>query len=164
MVTPDAHQIEVIPTSASRVKQICRRIFPDNDITITTPIGEPLSYGAFNRVTPWVFSTLKGTYDDILLTEKTCIEVVQRTSSATEIDDQIWQVILELPDELFQLHVCYEVLKLDQQRLLNFLPNRMWCNGIKHFLPLPVHRRTGILDTFLKRCQDHPLKSWNCCS
>lgn len=37
------------------------------------------------------------------------IEVVQKISSTSDIDNHVWHVMLELPDELFRLNrKCYE--------------------------------------------------------
>lgn len=154
LVTIHIPRIEVISACAVRVKQLCGRIFPQHDLTITTSIGESLSYKAFKEVTPRIFGTLKGIYDDILLIEKKFVEIAQQISSTSGIDDQVWQDTLQLLEELFQQHgLCYLTLEPSlQQRLLGFLPLRMWNYGIMPLCEcLYSHRPTpnGILNTLI---------------
>jgi hypothetical protein len=132
-ITAEIRQIEVMSACAGKLKQIWSRIFPERNIIMTTSIEEPLSYKTFNKITPRTFSALMDIYNDILLTERVCTKVVQLVSSELITDNQVWQVILELPEELFRLHgICYQVLRpFDQRRLLDFLPARMWDSGFR---------------------------------
>jgi hypothetical protein len=157
------HRIKAISACAGRVKQICKRILPGHDIIMTTSIGEPLSYKAFKKVTPRVFDNLKCIYDDILLIEKNYIELVQKISSASDIDNQIWQTLLQLLEELFQQHgLCYLALgPFDQRHLLTFLPPRMWDHGIKPFCDgLISYQSTpnGIPNKFMTMVRDFLFK------
>jgi hypothetical protein len=153
-VNTEVHRIQFISACAGRVKQICNRIFPEHNVLMTAPMTNTLSYKTFNQITPQAFSTLTAAVDDILLTEQGCIEVVQKISLASNAD--VWQVILQLSDELLRLHeICYLALQpFDQQHLLDFLPNRMWQIGFKLFCDcLLSHGQTGILYTFLDKAQ-----------
>jgi hypothetical protein len=152
LVTIEVHRIEVISACAGRVKQICSRIFPEHNINMVAPMTEALSYERFKQLTPQAFSILRATFDDILLTEKGCIEVVQRISSVSAANNQVWKVMLELSAELLQLHwTCYlAVQPFGQQRLLNFLPTRIYNVGFKLFCDcLCSYGQTGTLNTFL---------------